>query len=71
MQVSGICILSVQIELEMERMALELEEKKKAQAEREKMVQQQATKSENLSSMVLYSNRDENRDCFKKVCMTN
>ncbi|KAL6124912.1 hypothetical protein ACLB2K_077420 [Fragaria x ananassa] len=56
----------LQTELERERIALELEEEKKAQAEREKMVQQQAKKIENLSSMVLYSNRDENRDRFKK-----
>ncbi|KAM1079722.1 hypothetical protein TB2_014129 [Malus domestica] len=56
----------LQTELERERIALELEEEKKAQAEREKMVQQQAKKIENLSSMVLYSNRDENRDRLKK-----
>ncbi|KAM1829804.1 hypothetical protein ACFX14_022572 [Malus domestica] len=49
-------ILNLQNTL-LQRMALELEEKK-AQAEREKMVQQQAKKIENLSSMVLYSNRD-------------
>lgn len=66
---SGYYILALQTELERERIALELEEEKKAQAEREKMVQQQAKKIENLSSMVLYSNRDENRDRFKKVCM--
>ncbi|RXH70742.1 hypothetical protein DVH24_013488 [Malus domestica] len=30
------------------------------------MVQKQAKKIENLSSMMLYSNRDENRDHFKK-----
>ena len=64
-----IYILDLQTELERERIALELEEEKKAQAEREKMVQQQAKKIENLSSMVLYSNRDENRDRFKKVCI--
>ncbi|KAL6272660.1 hypothetical protein ACE6H2_023352 [Prunus campanulata] len=56
----------LQTELERERIALELEEEKKAQAEREKMVQQQAKKIENLSSMVLYSNRDETHDRFKK-----
>ncbi|XP_034226435.1 kinesin-like protein KIN-7O isoform X2 [Prunus dulcis] len=56
----------LQTELERERIALELEEEKKAQAEREKMVQQQAKKIENLSSMVLYSNRDETQDRFKK-----
>lgn len=59
--------LSLQTELERERIALELEEEKKAQAEWEKMVQQQAKKIENLSSMVLYSNRDEHRDRPKKV----
>ncbi|KAL6289173.1 hypothetical protein ACE6H2_006683 [Prunus campanulata] len=56
----------LQTELERERIALELEEEKKARAEREKMVQQQAKKIENLSSMVLYSNRDETHDRFKK-----
>ncbi|KAF3451459.1 hypothetical protein FNV43_RR07554 [Rhamnella rubrinervis] len=56
----------LQTELERERIALELEEEKKAQAEWEKMVQQQAKKIENLSSMVLYSNRDEHRDHPKK-----
>ncbi|PQP95655.1 kinesin-like protein KIN-7O [Prunus yedoensis var. nudiflora] len=54
-----------QTELERERKVLELEEKK-AQAEREKMVQQKAKKIENLSSMVLYSNRDATHDHFKK-----
>lgn len=48
-------------------MALELEEEKKAQAEWEKRVQEQARKIENLSSMVLFSNRDETRDNVKKV----
>lgn len=62
--------LSLQTELERERIALELVEEKKAQAEREKMVQEQAKKIETLSSMVLYSNRDENRDRFKKVCLS-
>ena len=66
---SGIYVLSEQTELERERIALELEEEKKAQAEREKMVQQQAKKIENLSSMVVYSNRDESRDRLKKVCI--
>lgn len=56
----------LQTELERERIALELEEEKKAQAEREKRLQEQAKKIENLSSMVLYSNRDENRDHPKK-----
>lgn len=58
----------LQSELERERIALELEEEKKAQAEREKVLQEQAKKIKNLSSMVLYSSRDENRDHFKKVC---
>ncbi|KAH0933992.1 hypothetical protein HID58_011109 [Brassica napus] len=55
-------------ELERERIALELEEEKKAQAQREKVLQEQAKKIENLSSMVLLSNRDEKReqDHFKK-----
>ncbi|CAL5423099.1 unnamed protein product [Camellia sinensis] len=56
----------LQTELERERIAMELEEEKKAQAEREKRLQEQAKKIENLSSMVLYSNRDENRDQPKK-----
>ncbi|PIN18320.1 Kinesin-like protein [Handroanthus impetiginosus] len=38
-------------ELERERMALELEEEKRAQAERERMLQEQAKRIENLSSM--------------------
>lgn len=49
-------------------MALELEEEKKAQAEREKRLQEQAKKIENLSSMVLCSNKNENHDIYKKVC---
>ncbi|GMY19366.1 kinesin-like protein kin-7o [Fagus crenata] len=56
----------LQTELERERIALELEEEKKAQAEWEKRVQEQAKKIESLSSMVLYSTRDENRDHNKK-----
>lgn len=58
-----------QTELERERIALELEEEKKAQAEWEKRVQEQAKKIENLSTMVLYSTRDENRDRSKKVVL--
>lgn len=46
---------------------MELEEEKKAQAEREKRLQEQAKKIENLSSMVLCSNREDNRDPYKKV----
>ncbi|VFQ71703.1 unnamed protein product [Cuscuta campestris] len=53
-------------ELERERIALELEEEKKAQAEREKRLQEQAKKIENLSTMVLCSNRDESHDFYKK-----
>ncbi|TYK25527.1 centromere-associated protein E isoform X1 [Cucumis melo var. makuwa] len=55
----------LKIELERERMALELEEEKKVQSEWEKRVQEQAKKIENLSSMVLYSKRDENHDEIK------
>ncbi|KAK3043179.1 hypothetical protein RJ639_001612 [Escallonia herrerae] len=57
----------LQMELERERIALELEEEKKTQAAREKRLQEQAKKIENLSSMVLCSNRDENRDRYKKI----
>ncbi|CAK7340219.1 unnamed protein product [Dovyalis caffra] len=56
----------LQSELERERIALELEEEKRAQVEREKVLQKQAEKIKNLSSMVLYSNRDENRDQHKR-----
>ncbi|GAB2267146.1 hypothetical protein Dimus_002131 [Dionaea muscipula] len=56
----------LQTELEKERIALELEEEKRAQIEREKRLQEQAKKIENLSSMVLYSNRDEIRDNQKR-----
>ncbi|XVF56276.1 hypothetical protein PTKIN_Ptkin06aG0106000 [Pterospermum kingtungense] len=57
----------LQSELERERIALELEEEKKAQVERERVLQEQARKIQNLSSMVLYSSRDENPDQLKKV----
>ncbi|CAM8904359.1 unnamed protein product [Rhodiola kirilowii] len=60
----------LQTELERERIALELEEEKRAQAEREKRLQEQAKKIENLSTMVLYSSRGENRDQYKKVTIT-
>ena len=50
---------------------MELEEEKKAQAEREKRLQEQAKKIENLSSMVLYSNRDDKCDQQKKACSRN
>ncbi|XP_076948894.1 kinesin-like protein KIN-7O [Bidens hawaiensis] len=49
----------LQSELERERIALELEEEKKAQAERDRVLLQQEKKIQNLSSMVLCSNRDE------------
>lgn len=50
---------------------MELEEEKKAQAEWEKRVKEQAKKIENLSSMVLLSNRDEGREHIKKVLSTH
>ncbi|KAK9664426.1 hypothetical protein RND81_14G041000 [Saponaria officinalis] len=56
----------LQTELERERIALELEEEKRAQIEREKRLEEQEKKIKNLSSMVLYSNRDEIRDYSKK-----
>ncbi|WJX13429.1 hypothetical protein P8452_03819 [Trifolium repens] len=56
----------LQTELERERIALELEEEKKTQAEWEKRVNEQAKRIENLSSMVLFSNRDENNKYIKK-----
>jgi len=49
---------------------LELEEEKKAQAEWEKRVKEQAKKIENLSSMVLFSNRDESREHIKRVLLS-
>lgn len=49
----------LQTELEKERIALELEEEKKAKSQRERRLQEQEKKIENLSTMVLYSNRDE------------
>ncbi|TYI03817.1 hypothetical protein ES332_A11G368100v1 [Gossypium tomentosum] len=56
----------LQSEVERERIALELEEEKKAQVERERVLQEQAKKIKNLSSMVLYSSRDESRNQVKK-----
>ncbi|XP_058748341.1 kinesin-like protein KIN-7O [Vicia villosa] len=56
----------LQSELERERIALELEEKKKTQGEWEKRVHEQAKRIENLSSMVLFSNRDESVKYTKK-----
>ncbi|XP_056170359.1 kinesin-like protein KIN-7O isoform X2 [Syzygium oleosum] len=55
-----------QSELERERITLELEVEKKAQAECERHLQEQAKKIENLSSIVLYSNREDNRHNFEK-----
>lgn len=49
---------------------MELEEEKKAQAEWEKRVKEQAKKIENLSSMVLFSNRDESREHIKRVLLS-
>ncbi|KAL9256575.1 Kinesin-like protein, partial [Drosera capensis] len=49
----------LQTELEKERIALELEEEKKAKSQRERRLQEQEKKIENMSTMVLYSNRDE------------
>jgi centromeric protein E len=48
---------------------LELEEEKKTQAEWEKRVHEQAKRIENLSSMVLFSNRDENNKYIKRVIL--
>lgn len=58
-----------QSELERERIALELEEKKKTQGEWEKRLHDQAKRIENLSSMVLFSNRDESVKYTKKVLL--
>uniref|UniRef100_A0ACD5XRW6 Uncharacterized protein n=1 Tax=Avena sativa TaxID=4498 RepID=A0ACD5XRW6_AVESA len=49
----------LQSELEKERIALELEEERKAKEQREKRLLQQAKKIENLSSLVLNSDRDD------------
>lgn len=67
--VTNLQCFSCQTELERERIALELEEEKKTQAEWEKRVHEQAKRIENLSSMVLFSNRDENRNYIKKVLL--
>ncbi|XP_077222911.1 P-loop containing nucleoside triphosphate hydrolases superfamily protein isoform X2 [Tasmannia lanceolata] len=56
----------LQSELERERISLELQEEKKAQAQRERRLQEQAKKIENLSSMVLYSKRDEKDNHSRK-----
>ncbi|KAG8056785.1 hypothetical protein GUJ93_ZPchr0002g24058, partial [Zizania palustris] len=49
----------LQSELEKERIALELEEEKKAKEQRDKRLIEQAKKIENLSSLVLNSDRDD------------
>ncbi|KAM0843491.1 hypothetical protein ACQ4PT_057675 [Festuca glaucescens] len=49
----------LQSELEKERISLELEEERKAKEHREKRLLQQAKKIENLSSLVLNSDRDD------------
>lgn len=67
LHVPNVLNVFLQSELERERITLELEEEKRAQAEREKVLQEQAKKIENLSSMVLQSNRDENHDQQKRV----
>ncbi|KMZ65355.1 hypothetical protein ZOSMA_324G00090 [Zostera marina] len=56
----------LQSELEKERIALELEEEKKEKALREKRLQQQEQKIANLSSMVLYSSREEDTTINQK-----
>ncbi|EMS49270.1 hypothetical protein TRIUR3_29836 [Triticum urartu] len=54
-------------ELEKERIALELEEERKAKEQREKRLLQQAKKIENLSSLVLNSERDDRAIVSSKV----
>jgi centromeric protein E len=49
----------LQSELEKERISLELEEEKKAKEQRDKRLIEQAKKIENLSSLVLNSERDD------------
>ncbi|KAG2643474.1 kinesin-like protein KIN-7I isoform X4 [Panicum virgatum] len=56
----------LQSELEKERIALELEEEKKAKEQRDKRLIEQAKKIENLSSMVLNSERDDRSIAFSK-----
>ncbi|KAI4386560.1 hypothetical protein MLD38_004485 [Melastoma candidum] len=56
----------LQTELERERIALELEEEKKAKAEDKRRLKEQARKIENLSTMVLYSSRNECQDIIQK-----
>jgi centromeric protein E len=54
-----------------ERIALELEEEKKAKEQRDKRLIEQAKKIENLSSMVLNSERDDRSIAFSKVSCHN
>ncbi|XP_021308138.1 kinesin-like protein KIN-7I isoform X2 [Sorghum bicolor] len=56
----------LQSELEKERIALELEEEKKAKEQRDRCLIQQAKKIENLSSLVLNSDRDDRSAAFSK-----
>ncbi|CAN6166983.1 unnamed protein product [Urochloa humidicola] len=56
----------LQSELEKERIALELEEEKKAKEQRDRRLIEQAKKIENLSSMVLNSERDDRSTAFSK-----
>ncbi|PAN12480.1 hypothetical protein PAHAL_2G267900 [Panicum hallii] len=56
----------LQSELEKERIALELEEEKKAKEQRDKRLIEQAKKIENLSSLVLNSERDDRSIAFSK-----
>uniref|UniRef100_K3ZQ54 Kinesin motor domain-containing protein n=1 Tax=Setaria italica TaxID=4555 RepID=K3ZQ54_SETIT len=53
-------------ELEKERIALELEEEKKAKEQRDRRLIEQAKKIENLSSLVLNSERDDRSTAFSK-----
>jgi len=55
--------------LEKDRISLELEEEKKALAQREERLLEQARKIDNLSSLVLLSDRDEKAaPSFKGKC---
>ncbi|KAJ8485346.1 hypothetical protein OPV22_017831 [Ensete ventricosum] len=56
----------LQSELEKERIQLELEEEKKTKAHREKRLLEQAQKIANLSSLVLYSERDDKSTYLNK-----
>ncbi|KAK3133349.1 hypothetical protein QOZ80_6AG0535400 [Eleusine coracana subsp. coracana] len=56
----------LQSELEKERIALELEEEKKAKEQRDRRLIEQAKKIENLSSLVLNSDRDDRNTAFTK-----